>query len=112
MINFNDRLFAKNEQEKSQIESKKLGKVVGFYQIRKHGIVFKNTLSEPFAFLDRKSPSHNFLVSCSLVMVKDKAKIRYMFSTTLKDQVFFGVDTMGYIAEINLCNSIKEQIVH
>lgn len=112
MIKVNGRIFAKNDDEYQSIELANVGLLIGYYKIRKNGILFLNKNKDPFIFLCRNEPSSPFLVNCSCVEHNGKMKIRYMYALSSINLEILGLESFSYMQKHDLCTEIHEEPFH
>lgn len=83
------------------------GTASGTYKHGAGGVTLYNLQGEPFAFIVDNRHSENFIVSCSR---QADGRVRYMFSTTNRDEHTLGLDQLGYAAEIELARRLIHQL--
>lgn len=66
------------------------------YKIRKNGVLFLNSKSEPFSFLVANKHNERFFVSCAKA---ENGKLFYMFSLSNIDKNLLGLSDMTYTQE-------------
>jgi hypothetical protein len=108
MIVINGRKFAKTDSEMVSSLFTQGTTAMGFYKIRKRGILFLNLQKQPFLYLCQNVVSSPFFVSCSEVVIDGKKRIRYMHSTCSVDEQKVGIDALSHMQQHDLCKSIQE----
>ncbi len=71
------------------------GTASGTFKVKSNGILFHKPDGAPFAFLVANDHGERFFVSCSR-SEPDGGSIRYMFSTSTKDEEFLGLPDSHY----------------
>lgn len=107
MLTINGHKYAKNDREFADTLFHKNGTAYGYYKKHKGGVLLMNMQKEPFAFIVNNKHNEQFFVSCRKT---ESGKIRYMFSTSSADDKFLGLDSLGYIAGIELAQDIIKQV--
>lgn len=83
------------------------GTASGTYRKGPGGVTLFNLQGEPFAFIVDNRHRENFFVSCSR---QADGRVRYMFTTTTRDEHALGLHQIGYAAGIELARSMIKQL--
>lgn len=68
----------------------------GCFKVTSKGVLFMLPDGSPFAFLVANRHGERFFVSCSR---QSDGRVRYMYSTALRDEARLGLAGMGYAAQ-------------
>lgn len=106
MINFNGVKFAKNDKEFTASLFSGGSTCYGYYKKTKRGIQLMDMSKKLFAFIVNNGRGERFIVSASRM---DNGRIRYMFSTTTKDDKLLGLKELGYKGTVEECARILNE---
>lgn len=102
MITINGKKYAKNQAEFTESLFASDGTCVGFYALRKNGVLLSDMQNKPFAMAVERGYS-TWFVSASR---REDGRMWYMFALSSADEKTLGMDGMRYLDQLDLARSV------